>query len=104
MKKILLSFVAFLLMAFAVFAGNGVVSWTGADDWTSQADTALTLVQEPYTIVLTKSGACCIFCRLRRANFATDMLLDMMSPIKNTRNRSPGCSPLMTKNFSIKQF
>ena len=57
MKKILLSFVAFLLMAFAVFAGNGVVSWTGADDWTStsQKDT-LTLVQEPYTIVLTKSG------------------------------------------------
>ena len=56
MKKILLSFVAFLLMAFAVFAGNGVVvSWTGADDWTGQKDT-LTLVQEPYTIVLTKSG------------------------------------------------
>ena len=44
-------------MALAVFAGNGVVvSWTGADDWTGSQTDTLTLVQEPYTIVLTKAG------------------------------------------------
>lgn len=59
MKKILLSFAAFLLVAFAVFAGgNTVVSWTGAADWTvSTAKDTLTFAQDPYTIVLSKVGA-----------------------------------------------
>ena len=58
MKKILLSFAAFLLVAFAVFAGgNTVVSWTGLADWTvSTANDTLTLAQDPYTIVLSKVG------------------------------------------------
>ena len=58
MKKILLSFAAFLLVAFAVFAGgNTVVSWTDAADWTvSTAKDTLTFAQDPYTIVLSKVG------------------------------------------------
>ena len=58
MKKILLSFAAFLLVAFAVFAGgNTVVRWTGAADWTvSTAKDTLTFAQDPYTIVLSKVG------------------------------------------------
>lgn len=58
MKKILLSFAAFLLVAFAVFAGgNTVVSWTSAADWTmSTAKDTLTIAQDPYTIVLSKSA------------------------------------------------
>ena len=60
MKKILLSFAAFLLVAFAVFAGgNTVVSWTGLADWTvsTAKEDTLTFVQDPYTIVLSKVGA-----------------------------------------------
>ncbi|MGM9689015.1 MAG: DUF6359 domain-containing protein [Alloprevotella sp.] len=58
MKKILLSFVAFLLMAVTAFADNTVFSWSAASDWTdvTEADKAVGLSREvaPYTVVMMK--------------------------------------------------
>ena len=58
MKKILLSFVAFLLMAVTAFADNTVFSWSAESDWTEVAEAGKTvgLSREvaPYTVVMMK--------------------------------------------------
>lgn len=58
MKKILLSFVAFLLMAVTAFADNTVFSWSAASDWTevTEAENVVGLSREvaPYTVEMMK--------------------------------------------------
>ena len=59
MKKILLSFVAFLLMALTAFAESTVFSWSAAGDWTnvmSEDNKVIGLSREvtPYTVVMMK--------------------------------------------------
>ena len=53
MKKILLSFVAFLLMALTAFAESTVFSWNAASDWTKVTD-GLSREVAPYTVVMMK--------------------------------------------------
>ncbi|MDD6124074.1 MAG: DUF6359 domain-containing protein [Bacteroidales bacterium] len=53
MKKILLSFVAFLLMALTAFAESTVFSWSAASDWTVVTD-GLSREVAPYTVVMMK--------------------------------------------------
>ena len=61
MKKILLSFFAFLLMAVTAFAQGTVFSWSAAGDWTTLTDenektVGVSLEQSPYTVVLLKES------------------------------------------------
>lgn len=60
MKKILLSFVAFLLMAVTAFADNTVFSWSAASDWTNvtEGENVVGLSREvaPYTVVMMKEN------------------------------------------------
>ncbi len=53
MKKILLSFVAFLLMALTAFAESTVFSWSAKSDWTEMSD-GFSREVAPYTVVMMK--------------------------------------------------